>query len=161
VRRFSRLLLLALVIVVIGFYPLLAPTEHRIDQAHFELIQVGMSRADVEAIFGVPPGLYDWAQPDSHVHLLRVLAAVRLEEATGLGRAAAARIGSLEDTRLRRRLIDEAMAFYSLAEVSWVSRHGAFTVQFDSSDCVVSKSDGGSVRIVPPWQRWWQAISKR
>jgi hypothetical protein len=48
-----------------GFYPLLAPTPHRIDQAHFELIQNGLTRADVEAIFGVPPGQHDWAEPES------------------------------------------------------------------------------------------------
>jgi hypothetical protein len=65
-RRFIvRFLLVTLVAVVIGFYPLLAPTPHRIDQAHFELIQDGMTKADVEAIFGVPPGRYDWAEPDS------------------------------------------------------------------------------------------------
>jgi hypothetical protein len=64
-RRFSRLLLLALVAIVIGFYPLLAPTPHRIDQEHFDLIQEGMMKADVEAIFGVPAGNFDWAEPDS------------------------------------------------------------------------------------------------
>jgi hypothetical protein len=79
-RRFSRLLLLVLVAIVIGFYPLLAPTPHRIDQAHFELIQDGMTKADVEAIFGVPPGQYDWAEADSVAHLMRAVAAARLAE---------------------------------------------------------------------------------
>lgn len=64
-RRFiSPFLLIASVVVVLGFYPLLAPTPHRIDQAHFELIKQGMAKADVEAIFGVPAGQYDWAEPE-------------------------------------------------------------------------------------------------
>lgn len=37
-RRFVRILALAMLAVVVGFYPLLAPTPHRIDQTHFELI---------------------------------------------------------------------------------------------------------------------------
>lgn len=159
-RRFiSPFLLIASVVVVLGFYPLLAPTPHRIDQAHFELIKQGMAKADVEAIFGVPSGEYDWAESESHAHLVRALAAIRLEEAKILERAAAAE----HTADLRRRLLAEARAFYLVAEVSetWVSRHGAFTVQFDENNRVDSTNGGHGVRIVPPWQRWWRQFRNR
>src|SRR5262245_12472544 len=60
--RFSLGLLAALIAGITLFYPLLAPTPHRIDEAHFKLIEKGMSLAQVEAIFGVPSGNYDWAE---------------------------------------------------------------------------------------------------
>jgi len=41
--------------------PLLAPTPHR-DRSQVDLIRPGMTLADVEALFGVPAGNYDWAQ---------------------------------------------------------------------------------------------------
>src|SRR5262245_49350491 len=63
-RRFRRGMLAALIAGVTFFYPLLAPTPHRIDEAHFRQIQPGMTRAQVEAIFGAPPGEYDWAEAD-------------------------------------------------------------------------------------------------
>jgi hypothetical protein len=57
----QKILLLTLLIGVSLLYPLLAPTPHRIDESHFSLVRVGMTEADVEAIFGVPAGSYDWA----------------------------------------------------------------------------------------------------
>src|SRR5204863_125863 len=64
-KHFRRGLLIALVAVVTFFYPLLTPTPHRIDETHVSLIDKGMSRAQVEAIFGVPPGQYDWPEGES------------------------------------------------------------------------------------------------
>jgi len=50
----KRILLSLLIASITFFYPLLAPTPHRIDQAHADLITKGMPREQVEAIFGVP-----------------------------------------------------------------------------------------------------------
>lgn len=58
----QRCLRLAAAMVFVGvvfFFPLLAPIAHRIDDPHFSMIRRGMSRSDVEAIFGVKPGAYD------------------------------------------------------------------------------------------------------
>jgi hypothetical protein len=150
-RRFSRLLLIALVAVVIGFYPLLAPTSHRIDQAHFRLIRGGMTRADVEAIFGVPPGKYDWAEADdeSDARYIRYLSAARLAQQERLAQQAAIE-GVIAFLGSRKAGVNE----------TWVSRHGAFIVGFDQ-DRVVFTSSGQGVRMVPPWQRWWKAIRER
>src|SRR5437773_11169837 len=62
-RRLRWLVAIALV-GLLGLYPLLAPTPHRIDQAHADLIVQGMTKEQVEAIFGVPAGQYDWAEQD-------------------------------------------------------------------------------------------------
>jgi hypothetical protein len=145
-RRFSRLLLLALVAIVIGFYPLLAPTPHRIDQEHFDLIQEGMMKADVEAIFGVPAGNFDWAEPDSP-YLLEIL----------YFRAASAAYREFE----QRQLTEVSVSLPERVSDTWLSRHGAFTVQFDTDNRVAGRSGTRGVRIVPPWQRWWKAIWER
>src|SRR5262249_53412649 len=65
-RRLRRGMLAALIAGVTFFYPLLAPTRHRIDEAHFRQIQPGMTRAQVEAIFGAPPGVYDCAEVEPY-----------------------------------------------------------------------------------------------
>jgi hypothetical protein len=120
-------------------YPLLAPTAHRIDAEHCDRIKAGMTRAEVEAILGVPAGRYDWAEPDRAVHR-HLFKAVRM----------AHRIQTEQMTVQFRSGVN------GLREASWVSRHGAFAVSFDDDDRVVSSSRRGGVRIVPPWQRWWQ-----
>src|SRR5262245_29214802 len=100
-----------------------------IDQPHFDLIQDGMTRANVETIFGMPAGQYDWAESESHARIWHAFAALRLEEAKMLERKTATQVGTLEDTMdLRRRLIAEARSFYSRAAASetWTSRLGAF-----------------------------------
>jgi len=63
-QRIMRATAIVLLIVTL-FYPLLAPPPHRIDEAHFQLITEGMTEAEVEAIFGVPAGSYDWARPQT------------------------------------------------------------------------------------------------
>src|SRR5207247_6651410 len=61
--RFGRGLLLALLLMILFFYPMLAPPAHRIDADHYALIRNGMSLDEVERILGVPAGRYDWAVP--------------------------------------------------------------------------------------------------
>src|SRR5262245_63526578 len=68
-RRWNRMLLAALIASITFFYPLLAPSPHRIDPDHFEFIVAGMTKEQVEAIFGVPAGKYDWAEDDSQPRL--------------------------------------------------------------------------------------------
>jgi hypothetical protein len=145
-RRSSRLLLLALVAAIAGIYPLLAPTAHRIDRAHYERVKGGMTRADVEAIFGVPPGQYDWAESDLPYTIL-----VRYAGLKPIQPAQARQIAELEIVFWHQS---------SGGSETWTSRHGAFAVGFDREGRVVT-TRGDSVRIVPPWQRWWQTIWNR
>src|SRR5262245_4643041 len=65
--KFSRALLAALIASITFFYPLLAPVPHRIDEAHFKLIEKGMPYSQILAIFGVRPGDYDWAEADRQI----------------------------------------------------------------------------------------------
>jgi hypothetical protein len=149
--RLARLLLLAAVAGVGFVYPLLAPTQHRIDQAHFELIQGGMTKADVEAIFGVPAGRYDWAEPEPRRYRLMI---------STIALAQASQVDVKQDKHVQtaiRFLLKSADA--GVTE-TWVGRHGAFRVHFDSNDRVLWTHED-EVRIVPPWQRWWQTLSSR
>src|SRR5882672_2689865 len=59
--RCSGGLVLALLLIILFFYPMLAPPVHRIDADHYALIRNGMSLDEVELVFGVPAGHYDWA----------------------------------------------------------------------------------------------------
>jgi hypothetical protein len=45
--------------------------------------------------------------------------------------------------------------------LTWTSRHGAFIVWFDEWERVVSVNSSTDVRIVPPWQRWWNQYLKK
>jgi hypothetical protein len=145
-RSVSRLLLIAFVAAVVGLYPLLAPTAHRIDQERFELIQEGMTRADVEALFGAPPGRYDGADAKlDHFYIMFAKGQVMAMDADFS-------LAANWPAALHR-------AARSAVSATWVSRHGAFTVAFDDHDRLAWKSSSGSL-VVPPWQRWWQAIRR-
>jgi hypothetical protein len=56
-RRTLLVVLAGLSVVCVGGVVLLRPREDRITRANYDRIEVGMSRADVEAILG-PPGDY-------------------------------------------------------------------------------------------------------
>jgi hypothetical protein len=153
---FSRFLVLVLVAIVIGFYPLLAPTSHRIDPAHFELIQEGMSRADVEAIFGVPPGQYDWAEPDpAYLKRAKLVSAIHMAINRAEMRYAAA--SSVQQSFRSALLVRDEPT----TRETWGGRHGIFAVRFGPDGTVVSTSGPQRVRMVPPWQRWCKAIWER
>jgi hypothetical protein len=64
-RNWLRLFSAVALVCLLGLYPILAPPAHRIDQAHADLIVQGMTKEQVEAIFGVPAGEYDWAELNS------------------------------------------------------------------------------------------------
>jgi hypothetical protein len=73
--RMQRLMQATIVVLLIGtlfLYPLLAPPPHRIDESHFQLVTEGMTEAEVEAIFGVAAGSYDWACPKTEYFLTEV-----------------------------------------------------------------------------------------
>src|SRR5262245_44743117 len=70
--RWPRRLIALFLISLLGLYPLLAPPPHRIDQAHCDLIKKGMTKDEVESIFGVPPGEYDFAEQKFSGYKFRV-----------------------------------------------------------------------------------------
>ena len=137
-----RIVVLVLLTAVACAYPLVAPTPHRIDEAHCERIANGMTRAEVEAIFGVPPGRYDWAE-ESPAELWVI----------SDGTASTLLIGEiyLDHPRDSRGLH---------TRMGWISRHGAFTVVFNHEGRVEWKHRNDS-KIVPPWQRWWEKLRKK
>jgi hypothetical protein len=51
--------------------------------------------------------------------------------------------------------------FDALASERWVSRHGAFTLFFNDQRRVASRSAWTSVRIDPPWKRWWALVWRK
>ena len=149
----SRGLLAALVVMITFLFPFLAPTPHRIDRAHCDLITKGMTKAQVEAIFGVPAGQYDWAEQDD-------LGMVWLDidgdgwpdlivDAFSNDAAGTTRTPILLLTNPRRSC------------VTWTSRHGVFVIWFDWEERVIATNAWTEVRIVPPWQRWWRSYWKK
>jgi hypothetical protein len=150
-RRLARLALLALLVITTFPYPLLAPTAHRIDEAHFDLIADGMTKADVEAIFGVPAGKYDWATED---YSIRHFFPENAEWSPGS-----------EDTMVVPRLtilgrtshaFDGPDGHEMIRAVVWVGRWGACTIHFDHHHRVTAaRYFWPHTRIEPPWNRWW------
>jgi outer membrane protein assembly factor BamE (lipoprotein component of BamABCDE complex) len=139
-----RVLLLSLVAGIAFFYPLLAPPPHRIDPAHFELIKNGMTAVDVAAILGAPPGHYDGAEPDyEQLHFYRFKRAIRQMRY----QAASIRLWGFDGD------------FDRVTSAQWVSRHGVFTIYFDSDGTVRSKQSG-EARVVPPWERLRRFLDK-
>jgi hypothetical protein len=150
-RRFRfRLLVLALAVAVIFAFPLLAPTPHRVDQSHFDLVQDGMTMAQAETIFGVPAGNYDWAEQDFDLLTLDV----------SRGTMSIATFFSEADRQKHRGIAVIGGKGERLAPETWISRHGTFTLAFDSEGKVIHKHQY-KARVASPWQRWWKAIWKR
>jgi hypothetical protein len=170
----SRFVLAAILSVVLGFYPLLAPPAHRIDQAHFDKIQPWMTKADVESIFGVPPGAYDWAEADGPAWPVLYLNQVNFNVTGGrIYGLPQVTTWDLDWQRLQSptlvinnaRLWDSSgMTLYGWDSlepaVTWTSKHGSFTVGFDRSGHVIGTGGPVGIHRVPPWQRWWRAWKK-
>lgn len=146
-RKWARLLTAAILVGVAGLYPLLAPPPHRIDQAHFDRITNGMTREQVESIFGVPAGEYDWAQPVEGAEFLLVL--LQTHELHGISDHVA------DILRDWHQVSRDDCRF-----CAWTSRCGIFIVALDDQNRVVSMRMSPEVRIVPPWQRWWRDWKK-
>jgi hypothetical protein len=137
-----RLLLVTVLLAVVGFYPLLAPTPHRIDAEHFALVSIGMRRDQVEAIFGVPPGKYDGTDLD--------------RPAIWQG-ADSASSGDIMSTTIGYTISVDWPPPGDL----WAGRNGAFAIHFDNRGRVGLNGARAAVRILPPWQRWWDLVWKK
>jgi len=172
-RKWPRLSIAGMLICLVGLYPLLAPPAHHIDKDHFDLIQNGMTLAEIESIFGQPAGNYDWAEAESSNAWLfewtlttaawdvaknRSYAVVLTE--SNLDTAATAWIADGSKFATPRTVIwtEFAGQLHSAHNKGWTSRHGACTIGFDRRGLVAYKSSWGESRVVPPWQGWWKKI---
>jgi hypothetical protein len=174
-HRLNRLTLLVLLVVVAFFYPVLAPTAHRIDREHFALITHGMTEADVEAILGAPAGVYDWAVPDEATRWSGIARALKTwREVEMQPRTVTLGIPSYsDDDRVSWSLLTattdgrgglvlgtrrwEHSETHRLK--TWTSRAGVFYVTFDDDRRVTSVGDLDPTRIDPPWRRWWGRLT--
>jgi hypothetical protein len=147
-RRWKRILLSLLIVSITFFYPLLAPTPHRIDKSHCDLIVRGMTQDQVESIFGVPAGQYDWAEDDDAARYRLYMRLMRAADEREASRYVVLGLSHDISRRLRSNQI-------------WTSRHGSFTVWFGEDQRVLSTDAWTAVRIVPPWQRWWNQYWKK
>jgi hypothetical protein len=147
-RHHLRHLALALLICMAFVYPLLAPAPHRIDEKHYRLIRPGMTEAEVEAIFGVPAGAYDWAVAD----------AISLAILSDLEKKL-----HLEAEWHARRHPEQrpAQASGRPTVKTWTSRHGVFGFGFDRHGKIAMTGAGAEirVRIEYPWRRWWRQLA--
>lgn len=144
-QQIGQGLTIALLAGVTFFYPLLAPIPHRIDEVHLKMIRNGMSLAEVESIFGVPPGEYDSAEWD-HEALLEAFGSRQTyggfqweNEMTSWRSPRPIEWGIWQEEQKRCK--------------GWTSRHGSFSVYFDTNGLVRSTGYSNCVRVVPPWER--------
>ena len=160
-RRLGRGLLVILLAAITLFFPLLA-APHRIDQAHRDLIRGGMTAAEVEAIFGVPAGEYDWATRDNRLERFELaifdMEVIRLQMDSE----------QLRMDAIKRNLAQTETALAGLRisalgrdPQTWTSRHGSVTIWFDNAGCVTSVGSWQGSHVQPPWQRWWRKVLKK
>ena len=147
--RWRRRLIVLFTIGLLGLYPLLAPPPHRIDQAHCDLIKEGMTKDEVESIFGVPPGEYDFAEQKFSGYRFRVW--VR-----ATGKSTLLDLTSVAPSSIT---VLESSPILPHEWSTWTGREGAFTVCFDVRGRVTSTSGPHEVTLVPPWQRWWKKLT--
>jgi hypothetical protein len=130
-QRFLRMIAVKFLVGATFVYPLVAPPSHRIDEAHFRLIRAGMTEAEVEGIFGVPAGVYDWVMV--------------LEE----------KYQTVIAPDPYSNAIVAIHTQYDPESRVWISRHGIYGVTVDQENCVRTVHGFiGGPRIEPPWKRW-------
>jgi hypothetical protein len=152
VKHIRRPLILAIFVVITLFFPLLAPPRHRIDPEHFKLIKGGMTEDEVEAIFGVPAGGYDWAARGEM--RINVLATFFAEMEAKIPPDQPAFSGEI--------LFVSALHGPNPRLRTWYSRHGVFYVVLDQQGRVAVTGTGWeTVSIEPPWRKWWDKIVGR
>jgi hypothetical protein len=161
--RFGRGSLVALLLMILLFYPMLAPPVHRIDADHFALICNGMSLDEVERILGVPAGNYDWAVPKPpsvyHVGLLVTSTtsyALTIDERPVSATTFVRTADFDKDGMLDLVIIDSRFD----RQASWISRHGAGTIWFDEQWRVTGKGGWGETSLEPPWHNWRKWFKK-
>src|SRR5262245_41430890 len=123
-RRLSQCLMIVLLATITLFFPLLA-SPHRIDEAHRNLIREGIPAAEVESIFGVPAGSYDWAVVEDSYKLQYIRYLIRIHRAEQLLALENQKLevplaAAVEPRRKRAAMNDELH--------SWTSRHGSVTI---------------------------------
>jgi hypothetical protein len=170
-RKWARLLVAGFIVTLLGLYPLLAPPIHRIDKDHAELIKQGMTYAEVESVFGQPPGNYDWAVADeANIWVWDVATGAKLRglnsystlvidgfssDSSLWGEAATITLPSRTKTRTYTTWLLGAR--FGVNAKSWTSRHGTCTIFFDEELRVTgSMTDWGHTRVEPPWLKWRQ-----
>lgn len=158
-RRWPRLLIAAFVVGLLGFYPLLAPPAHRIDQEHYELIQNGMTIGEIESIFGQPPGNYDWAVADDSG--IVIWKAVRGSKVKYVSTSFV--MDSFSDSNWTVALSNKTKTRYYTSVVwnakTWTSRHGTCSIWFDDNLRVLGRiTSWGTSRVEPPWSKWWKKL---
>lgn len=163
-----------LFLLITFFYPLLAPPAHRIDEAHFEQITVGMSLEDVESRFGAPAGSYDWAVPDNAISFfppalaLIVRAPSRIHTsivsevvvARASNDAMVCVLSNSQPSQLNVNRVVLTVNYLASNSRTWTSRHGTCTIHFDENNRVVVKSGWGKTHLEPPWHNWRNWFSK-
>jgi hypothetical protein len=166
----AKLVIVVLVVGITGIYPLVAPPCHRIDNQHFQRIKKGMTRTQVETIFGVPSGEYG-AEVNAEL-MRRQIAEELMDEATEvfvarLLRMSAPNAGLPSDLQkvshdVRERIeITKVDLTVPLDQLSlWTSRRGAVAVLFDSNGCVRAQSFRDQVRVLTMWE-YLKRIFKR
>ena len=155
-RHIAPAAVLLAVTVVLFLYPLIAPPVHRIDEAHLAMIRPGMTEADVEGIFGIPAGAYDWAVAND-VQTIWLDLAVQPMWNTPKQVGYTALVFTTHD-------LDLAMDSWTRVGYftrTWTGRHGTFRVTFDSLGRVSHTGTFGETRIDPPWKRWWRQWKSR
>ncbi len=166
--RFGRGLLLALLLMILFFYPMLAPPVHRIDADHFALIRNGMSLDEVELIFGVPAGHYDWAVPKPPSdYFLDLLVMNDVPSFTLTSGSLPLTIDARQVSGTIVRTVDfdkdgtpDLVIVDVSRQASWISRHGVGTIWFDDQWRVTGKSSWGETSIEPPWHNWRKWFKK-
>jgi len=151
--RWLRRLIVLFVVGLLGLYPLLAPVPHRIDKQHCDLIKPGMTKDEVESIFGTPAGDYDFAEQKMYGYrsYLKIVARARIHTTFDFSNTTMG--------RLNVKQVTSYAMLWPTDWLTWTGRHGAFTVSFDEQGRVVSTRGPSEVNIVPPWQRWWKKLT--
>jgi hypothetical protein len=170
-RKWPRVLIAGLIIGQLGPYPLLAPPAHRIDTAHFERIQNGMTLAEVESIFGQPAGNYDWAvaeanetaiwnlsSPTTSVSGFRYSTTIAVDSFSNDSTWIDLNTTVLPIKTSRRHYTTVFGGLIGSDNKTWTSRHGSGAIWFDENLRVTGKSGWGESRIEPPWSKWWKKI---
>jgi hypothetical protein len=148
-HRLARAALVVVLAAIGFFYPLLAPAPHRVDRAHFKLIRPGMTEAEVEAIFGVPVGDYDWAVQDEKW---------RIELLVPVPDELDSKIPADQLAFSGRTMFISGRHGPNPHFKTWVSRHGVFYVALDQQGRVAATGMWGEARSEPPWRRWWRKL---
>ena len=171
-RRLRLSLPVGLLLLVTFFYPMLAPTAHRIDEAHFEQISVGMTLEEVESRFGTPAGSYDWAvAKDPSIVFWDVATGLVVNEGQTISSVTVnpaaddAIVWEFRSAQRSQKLYTSLVTSFTLQHRSsisrtWTSRHGTCTIYFDEHNRVTCKTGWGESRLEPPWHNWRKWLSK-